>query len=225
MASSAAAASTTAEESGTTLPTMENVNSTQKRGRKKASARPRIDIDDEIEEANKLSAVMKKLAHAAKMAERNSQRCKQRLIRKCGKLSAADLERMSVLKRCGLLPGASAVDGTSATTTSSSSSCSAATSTCSAASSPTKRNREVMTKLAGVLSKHGEASHVMASVDELSRMFLKQDQKKARVSIEEAPAEAGESDEAPEKADEKVEASVEAAESVEEPVEADESEN
>ena len=65
--------------------------------------RPRIDIDDQIAEANRLSSVMNKLSHTAKMAEKNGQRVKQRLMKKAGKLSAQDLERIAVLKRCGLL--------------------------------------------------------------------------------------------------------------------------
>lgn len=76
----------------------------KRQGRGRGVQRPRIDIDDQIEEANRLATVMKKLSHAAKMAERNGQRVKQRLVRKAGKLSPEDLERIAVLKRCGLLP-------------------------------------------------------------------------------------------------------------------------
>ena len=39
---------------------------------------------------------------AAKTAQRNSRRCKARLVRKAGKRSPADLERIAVFKRCGL---------------------------------------------------------------------------------------------------------------------------
>ena len=69
------------------------------RPRGRGSNRPRIDIDDHIAEANRLSSVMNKLAHAAKMAEKNGQRVKQRLMKKAGKLSPEDLERIAVLKR------------------------------------------------------------------------------------------------------------------------------
>jgi hypothetical protein len=95
----------------------------KKRGRPKASARPKIDIDDEIKEANKIHAIMKKLALAAKAAERNGQRVKQRLVKKASKLNVLDLERIAVLKRCGLLPitGSSSAE-TSSTETGSSSS-------------------------------------------------------------------------------------------------------
>ena len=90
------------------------------RPRGRGANRPRIDIDDQIAEANRLSSVMKKLAHAAKMAEKNGQRVKQRLMKKAGKLSAEDLERIAVLKRCGLVerpcqdaadPGSDQADG------------------------------------------------------------------------------------------------------------------
>ena len=73
-------------------------------GRPRASSRPKIDIDDEIIEANRLAEVSKRMMQAAKAAQRNSRRSKQRLVRKAGKLSAADLERIAVLKRCGLYP-------------------------------------------------------------------------------------------------------------------------
>jgi len=74
-----------------------------RRGRKRTTDRPRIDIDDEIERANELATIMKKLSHAAKMEQRNATRCKARLLKKCGKVSAVDLERLAVLKRCGLM--------------------------------------------------------------------------------------------------------------------------
>ena len=61
--------------------------------------RPRIDLD---EHANKLAEVSKKMLVAAKSAQKAQKKQKQRLIRKAGKLSAEDLERMAVLKRCGL---------------------------------------------------------------------------------------------------------------------------
>jgi len=71
----------------------------------KAKARPRIDIDDQIEEANRVALMMRKLATAAKSMQKNGKMVKQRLMKKAGKLSAADLERIAVLKRCGLFTG------------------------------------------------------------------------------------------------------------------------
>ena len=64
--------------------------------------RPRIDLDEQIAHANKLADVSKKMLVAAKSAQKAQKKQKQRLIRKAGKLSAEDLERMAVLKRCGL---------------------------------------------------------------------------------------------------------------------------
>ena len=71
----------------------------------KAKARPRIDIDDQIEGANRVATMMKKLASAAKSMQKNGKMVKQRLMKKAGKLSAGDLERIAVLKRCGLFTG------------------------------------------------------------------------------------------------------------------------
>ena len=64
--------------------------------------RPRIDLDEQIAHANKLAEVSKKMLLAAKSAQKTQKKQKQRLIRKAGKLSAEDLERIAVLKRCGL---------------------------------------------------------------------------------------------------------------------------
>lgn len=83
----------------------------RKRGRTRNAERPRIDIDDEIERANELATIMKKLSHAAKMEQRNATRCKARLLKKCAKVSAQDLERLAVLKRCGLFPADGDDDG------------------------------------------------------------------------------------------------------------------
>ena len=71
----------------------------KKRGR---PVRPRIDLDEQIAHANKLAEVSRKMLVAAKSAQKAQRKQKQRLIRKAGKLSAEDLERMAVLKRCGL---------------------------------------------------------------------------------------------------------------------------
>ena len=52
--------------------------------------RPRIDIDDQIAEANRVHDLLKKMSQAA---------TKQRLIKKAARLNPADLERIAVLKR------------------------------------------------------------------------------------------------------------------------------
>ena len=64
--------------------------------------RPRIDLDEQIAQATKLAEVSKRMLVAAKSAQKSQKKQKQRLIRKAGKLSAEDLERIAVLKRCGL---------------------------------------------------------------------------------------------------------------------------
>jgi hypothetical protein len=78
-------------------------------GKAKAKARsrkkPRIDIDNQITEANRLSAVLRRVAQAAKTTAKNGTRIKRRLVLKAGKLSSEDLERIAVLKRCGLFNG------------------------------------------------------------------------------------------------------------------------
>ena len=68
----------------------------------KGKKRPRIDLDAEIAEANRLAEISRKMMKSAKVVQQNSRRQKARLLRKAGKLSAADLERIAVLKRCGL---------------------------------------------------------------------------------------------------------------------------
>lgn len=73
----------------------------KRRGR--PSQRPKIDFDQEIEEANRLGELFKRMQHASKVASRNALRSKQRLLRKANKLSESDLMRLAVLKRCGFV--------------------------------------------------------------------------------------------------------------------------
>jgi hypothetical protein len=70
---------------------------------RKRPKRPRIDIDEQIEEANRLAALLKKVQQSAKNIKKCGQRTKKRLIAKAGRLSGDDLERISVIKRCGLI--------------------------------------------------------------------------------------------------------------------------
>jgi hypothetical protein len=72
------------------------------KGRPKVVSRPRLDLDEEIDQANKLAEASRKMMNAAKTLQKNNRRCKQWLLRKAGKLSPEDLERIAVLKRCGL---------------------------------------------------------------------------------------------------------------------------
>ena len=64
--------------------------------------KPQIDIDYEIQEANRLAELFKKMQKASKVAARNSGRQRQRLVRKAQKLSEQDLMRLAVIKRCGM---------------------------------------------------------------------------------------------------------------------------
>ena len=133
------------------------VASPKRVGRPKKSSRPKIDIDEEIGEANRLALVTKKMMQAAKSAQRNSQRSKQRLVRKAGKLSAEDLERIATLKRCGLFVPDPMEDATSSTGSAPSSS---STST-SGVSAPVQR---VNTKLFSRVSQVQGAADLLASM-------------------------------------------------------------
>ena len=126
-------------------------------GRPRASSRPKIDIDHEIIEANRLAEVTRRMMQAAKAAQRNSRRSKQRLVRKAGKLSAEDLERIAVLKRCGLY----AEQEDSSTTTAGSSS---ASGSASCASSPASNPSPVNLKLASAVGKISGAAEILSSV-------------------------------------------------------------
>ena len=61
--------------------------------------RPRIDIDDQIREANRVSDLLKKMGQAAKTLKKAQTKAKQRLVKKAARLSPQDLERIAVLKR------------------------------------------------------------------------------------------------------------------------------
>jgi len=138
------------------------------RGRKRDVDRPRIDIDDDIESANDLSIMMKKIAHAAKLSQRKSVRCKARLVKKCAKMSVQDLERLAVLKRCGLLVADEHVDAPMQST--------AASSAAASASPPRTRKSsvEMLKKLADVVSKSG-GEDVLSCVTDLQQL-LKQEE-------------------------------------------------
>ena len=75
---------------------------TRASARSQKAARPNIDLDEEIRRANDLAAMSRKMLTAAKNVSRNNRKAKQRLIKKAGKLSPEDLERIAVLKRCGV---------------------------------------------------------------------------------------------------------------------------
>ena len=69
----------------------------------KRAKRPRIDIDAQIAEANRLAALLKKVQQSARAIKKSGQRTKKRLLAKAGRLSGDDLERVAVIKRCGLI--------------------------------------------------------------------------------------------------------------------------
>jgi len=128
-------------------------------GRPKKGSRPKIDIDDEIQEANRLAEVTKKMMQAAKAAQRNSRRTKQRLVRKAGKLSAADLERIATLKRCGLF----VADPSETSSSSSSAATSASSSSAASAAEPLRR---VNSKLFSAVGQVQGAADLLASMQQ-----------------------------------------------------------
>jgi hypothetical protein len=84
-------------------------------GRPRGGKKPQIDIDVEIQEANRLAELFKKMQKASKVAARNSTRQRQRLVRKAHKLSEQDLMRLAVIKRCGMfVPDAPELSASSA---------------------------------------------------------------------------------------------------------------
>ena len=68
-------------------------------GGRRRIVRPRIDIDDQIREANRVQDLLKKMGQAAKTLKKSQTKAKQRLIKKASRLSPQDLERIAVLKR------------------------------------------------------------------------------------------------------------------------------
>ena len=98
--------------------------------KKERPKRPRIDLDDSIAQAKAaMKAAQKEVAEARRVA-RNERRKKQRLLKKAVTLSPDDLERIAVLKRCGLvMTGSRSAAGTPSSLASSDQSSTAASST------------------------------------------------------------------------------------------------
>lgn len=69
---------------------------------KKRARAPKIDIDQAIAVHNESVKKAMKLVAEARRDVRNEKRRKQRLVKKAASLSSADLQRIAVLKRCGL---------------------------------------------------------------------------------------------------------------------------
>ena len=137
------------------------------RGRAKPAARPQIDLDKEIAEANTLATMSRKLMVAARSIERNNKKSKSRLIRKATKLSAEDLERIAVLKRCGLYSDATdADDGNDADGEE-------ASDAASAASGSTRALEPKKQKLATLLAESADARALMDGVRDAFPSLLK----------------------------------------------------
>ena len=66
---------------------------------RRRAERPRLDIDDQIQEANRVHDMLKKMSCAAKQLKKSQTKAKQRLIKKASRLNPEDLERIAVLKR------------------------------------------------------------------------------------------------------------------------------
>ena len=89
----------------------------------------------------------------------NKWRSKQRLVRKAGKLSAADLERIATLKRCGLF----VADPTQPSSPSTTSVADGSSSTMAESSSPVRR---INSKLFSVVGQVPGASDLLASMQQ-----------------------------------------------------------
>ena len=129
-----------------------------------------MDMNHEIDEANRLAEVTKKMMQAAKAAQRNSKRCKQRLVRKAGKLSASDLERIATLKRCGLFVPESSDTSTVASSSEVASSSSSAASPVLPARRATDKLRSALGQVEGAADLlSAMQSHLPAAATSVSR--------------------------------------------------------
>lgn len=62
----------------------------------------KIDIDDQIAEANRLAEMLKKVQSCCRALKKTGQKSKKRLVAKASRLSPEDLSRIASLKRFGL---------------------------------------------------------------------------------------------------------------------------
>lgn len=107
MSAAAAAAAASESASSTTPATPSSCSSMQESPgtpsqKRKRAVRPPIDIDAKIKDLAKDIEAAQKLLRETKTSQRNERRKKKRLMAKASTLSSADLERIAVLKRCGL---------------------------------------------------------------------------------------------------------------------------
>ena len=70
--------------------------------KRKRAPRPKIDIDAKITDLSVDIAKAQKLLKETKTLQRNERRKKQRLVKKAAGLSSMDLDRIAVIKRCGM---------------------------------------------------------------------------------------------------------------------------
>ena len=90
-------------------------------GAKARAKRPCIDLDDSIAQARAAMTKAMKDVQEARRVARNERRKKQRVVKKAGILSAEDLERIAVLKRCGFGPSSGGTSTAAASSAASSS--------------------------------------------------------------------------------------------------------
>lgn len=74
----------------------------QQHSSRKREPRPQIDLDMNVRQAQLRMEAARKAGAQARAEARGDSRKKARLIKKAGGLSAEDLERIAVLKRCAL---------------------------------------------------------------------------------------------------------------------------
>jgi len=70
--------------------------------RRRKRVHPTIDLDASIEKARKAVQDAQKAMRDARATAKNERRRRARLIKKAATLSAKDLDRIAVLKRCGM---------------------------------------------------------------------------------------------------------------------------
>jgi hypothetical protein len=68
----------------------------------RANTKSRVDIDDDMDETNKVRGLLRRIPKTPVQSKRTSKKMKQLIVRRANKLQAEDLECMAVLKRCGL---------------------------------------------------------------------------------------------------------------------------
>ena len=83
------------------------------RTRKTRRVKPVIDLDDHIRKAQEAIKIARKQVQQARVQAKLEKRKKQRLVRKASTLNVEDLERIAVLKRCGLISAETSEAGSS----------------------------------------------------------------------------------------------------------------